>query len=124
MDAGDIVAISEGVLLAGTWVWVLRVKRSWPGWREKSAIWGFICASVAILADLVLTVVMHLRGESAFAGILFLATIVASVLLGLAGIVLGTLGKGTPRLATLAWSLVVLASVAVTAVSTLVAMTE
>jgi hypothetical protein len=116
LDTGDIIAISEGVVLSGTWVWVLRVKRGWSGWREKAALWGFVCASVAILADLILAVVMHFRGESTFAAVLFLATVAAGILLGVAGIVLGILGKGSPRLAGLAWSSVTLISVALTAV--------
>jgi hypothetical protein len=118
MDAGDIVAISEGLLLAGTWALVLRVKRKWSGWREKAALWGFLCASVAIVADLILTVVMHFRGESTFAALLFLATVIAGVLLGFAGFVLGILGRGTPRFASLAWSSVTLLSLAATAVLT------
>jgi hypothetical protein len=116
LDAGDIIAISEGVLLAGTWAWVLRVKRSWSGWREKAALGGFLCASVAIVADLILTVVMHFRGEGTVAAVLFLTTVAAGILLGVAGIVLGVLGRGSPRFAGLAWSSVTLLSVGVTAI--------
>jgi hypothetical protein len=112
MDAGDFVAIAEGVLLAGTWTWVLRAKRTRTGWREYSALWSLICASVAILSDIVLTVVMHYRGETTLAAILFLTALVASLLLGLAGIVLGILGRGTPRVAGLLWSCVTLCSIA------------
>jgi len=114
VDSGDIIAISEGLLLAGTWAWVLHVKRSWSGWREKSALWGLLCVSVAILADLILTLVTHFRGESTFTGAFFLATLMAGVLLGIAGFVLGILGKGTPRVASLVWSCVTLLSAAVT----------
>jgi hypothetical protein len=123
MDAGDIIAISEGVLLAGTWVWVLQVKRVWSGWREKAALAGFLCASVAVLADLVLTVVMHYRGEGTLAATLFMVAVVAGLLLGTAGIVLGFLGKGTPKIAALVWAGLVLLSVAITVVASLLAIT-
>jgi hypothetical protein len=114
VDSGDIFAISEGVLLAATWGWSLRTKRDWVGWREKAALFGLVCASAAIVADLILTVVMHYRGESDFAAIFFLVTVATSVLLGLAALVLGIVGKGTPRIAALAWSLVVLGSAVIT----------
>jgi hypothetical protein len=124
MDAGDIIAISEGVLLAGTWVWMLRVKRVWPGWREKAALAGFLCATIAVVADLVLTFVMHYRGESTFAAMLFVITVVAGLLLGTAGVVLGFLGKGTAKIAALTWSSLNLLSVAMTVVVTMRAMTR
>lgn len=116
VDFGDIIAISEGALLTGTWAWVLRNKHGWSGWREKSALWGLLCVSVAILLDLILTAVMHFRGESDFAGLLFLATMVAGLLLGVAGFILGRLGRGSPRIASLIWSCVTLFSVAITMV--------
>ena len=114
MDAGDILAISEGVLLASTWGWSFRVKRDWNGWREKSALFGLVCVSAAIIADLILSAIMHYRGDSDFAAVSFLITVVAGLLLGLAGLVLGIIGKGTPRVAAIVWSVFILASVAVT----------
>ncbi len=112
MDAGDFVAIAEGVLLAATWAWALRERRPRTVGRQHSALWSLICASIAILSDIILTVVMHYRGETTLAAILFLNTLVASLLLGLAGIVLGILGRGTPRVAGLLWSCVTLCSIA------------
>ncbi len=124
MDAGDIIAIAEGVLLAGTWIWVFRVKRVWTGWREKSALIGFLCATIAVAADLVLTVVMHYRGESTFAALLFMITVIAALLLGTAGVVLGFLGKGTPKIAALIWSGLNLLSVGITVVGAMLAITQ
>lgn len=124
MDAGDIIAISEGVLLAGTWAWVLRVQRVWPGWREKAAVAGFVCATLSVVCDLVLTVVMHYRGDGTLAATLFMVAVVAGLLLGTAGIVLGFLGKGTAKVAALAWSCLVLLSVAITVVGTMKAITQ
>jgi hypothetical protein len=118
LDFGDIIAISESVLLVGTWAWVLRVKRVWSGWREKSALSGFLCATIAVVFDVILTVEMHFRGDGNFAAILFVVAVVAGLLLGTAGIVLGFLGKGTPKVAALVWSCVVLLSVAITVVGT------
>ena len=124
MDASDIIAISEGVFLAGTWAWVLRVNRVWSGWREKAALSGFLCATISLVCDLILTVVMHFRGESTFAATLFVVAVVAGLLLGTAGIVLGFLGKGTLKIPALVWSCVVLLSVAVTVVATMKRMTQ
>jgi hypothetical protein len=56
--------------------------------------------------------IMHFRGESAFAAIFFLIALIASLLLGVGGIVLGVLGRGSPRIAGLLWSCVTLISVA------------
>ena len=77
MDASDIIAISEGVFLAGTWAWVLRVKRVWSGWREKAALSGFLCATISVVCNLVLTVVMHFRGDNPLAATLFVVAVVA-----------------------------------------------
>jgi hypothetical protein len=123
IESGDIIAISEGVLLAGTWAWVLRAKRAWSGWREKSALSGFLCATISVVCDMVLTVVMHFRGDNTFAT-LFIVAVVAGLLLGTAGIVLGFLGKGTLKIPALVWSCVVLLSVAITVVGTMQTMTQ
>jgi hypothetical protein len=119
IDAGDIFAISQAVLLAGTWEWVLRVKHVWPGWREKSALAGFLCATIAVISDLLLIVVMHFRRDSTLASALFVVAVVAGLLLGTAGIMLGFLGKGIPKAAALVWSCLVLISVAITVVATI-----
>ena len=124
IDIGDIIAISEGVLLVGTWAWVLRVKRVWSGWREKAALAGFLCATVSVVCDLVLTVVMHYRGDGTLSATLFMVAVVAGLLLGTAGIVLGFLGKGTPKVAALVWSSVVLLLVGITVVGTMMTMTQ
>ncbi len=124
MDAGDIIAISEGVLLVGTWAWLLRGKRVWAGWREKAALSGFLCATISVVCDLVLTVVMHFRGGNPFAATLFVVAVVAGLLLGTAGIVLGFLGQGTLKIPALVWSCVVLLSVAITVVGTVMAVTQ
>jgi hypothetical protein len=109
----------EGMLLAATWAWVLRSKRSWSGWRERAALGGFLCATFAIVADLVLAVVMHFRGGSDSAGMLFVGTVAAGMLLGCAGLVLGSMSKGSPKIAGLVWSFVVLLSAAATVLQTL-----
>jgi hypothetical protein len=116
VDVGDIIALSEGILFAGTWIWVLRAKRSWIGWREKSAFFGFLCVSLAVILDLFLTAVMHLRGDSNFAATLFTVTFIAGILLSIAGMVLAIMGKGTPKVATLIWSALVLISAGATVV--------
>ena len=119
IETGDIIAISQAVLLAGTWAWVLRIKHVWPGWREKSALAGFLCATIAVISDLLLIVVLHFRGDSTLASALFVVAVVAGLLLGTAGIVLGFLGKGIPKAAALVWSCLVLISVAITVVATM-----
>lgn len=56
-------------------------------------MWALGCASAAIVADLILTIVMHYRGDSNFAALLFLGTVISAILLGAAGLVLGILGR-------------------------------
>jgi hypothetical protein len=124
IESGDIIAISEGVLLVGTWAWVLRVKRVWSGWREKAAFAGFLCATISVVCDLVLTVVMHHRGDGTLAATLFMVAVIAGLLLGTTGIVLGFLGKGTLKIPAIVWSCVVLLSVAITVVGTMMAVTQ
>jgi hypothetical protein len=82
-----------------------------------------LCATAATIAALLLTAVMHYRGGSIFAAQFFIAAVVSGMLLGVAGIVLGgALGRGTPRVAALLWSLVVLASIAYTVLQALSAL--
>jgi hypothetical protein len=116
VDAGDFIAVAEAFLLAGTWAWALRRKRVWVGWREKSALSALICATVAALADSMLILVLHSHSNSTSTGITFVIALVASLLLGMAGLVLGMLGKGIPRMAGTIWSAVTLLSVAVSVV--------
>jgi hypothetical protein len=116
LDTGDIVVFSEGLLMAGTWAWVFRLKKSWTGWREKSALWGLICATLAIALDLALTVVMQVQADSNFAIQFLLVVFIAGIVLAVAGLTLGALGKGTPKLAALLWSLEILIATGVTVV--------
>ncbi|HEY6372014.1 MAG TPA: hypothetical protein VIX37_15670 [Candidatus Sulfotelmatobacter sp.] len=67
---------------------------------------------------------MHYRGDGSFAPALLVIAVVAGLLLGTAGIVLGFLGKGTPKIAALVWSSLVLLSVAITVVGTMRAITQ
>ena len=85
---------------------------------------GFVCATISVVCDLVLTVVMHFRGDNPFAATLFVVAVVAGLLLGTAGIVLSFLGKGALKIPALVWSCVVLLSVAITVVGTMHAVTQ
>jgi hypothetical protein len=116
---GSIIAITETVLLAETWRRTLRKKRSWPGWREKASLWGLVCASLAVVLLLCLVLVLHFNENSNFAAMFFVVENVAGIPLGLAGIVLGILGSGSPKTASLIWSIVALVSIIIVSIATL-----
>lgn len=59
MELGDGVAIVEGVALGGCWIWVQSKRLSFVDWRREAALASFVCASAAVVSDLVLTGIMH-----------------------------------------------------------------
>jgi hypothetical protein len=116
LEAGDFVAISEGVALAGTWFWVLRRKVDRIGMRRRLATYAFGTASMSVVFDLILTVILHFHQnpDDAVAGLAYVVLFPLGIVTALAGLVLGLVAKGVPRIAAIAWSLVMLATGAVT----------
>lgn len=116
MDFGDYVAVTEGVALAGTWFWVLRRNIERNEKRRKLAMYALASASLSVVLDLILTVILHWRQnpDDAIAGKAYLLLFPLSALTALIGLVLGLIAKGTPRIAAVLWSLVMLTSAAFT----------
>jgi hypothetical protein len=84
--------------------------------REKLAIYAFGAASLSVVLDLILTVILHFHQnpDDALAGKAYLLLFPSGALAALIGLVLGLIAKGTPRMAAVLWSLLMLGSVAVT----------
>ena len=116
MDTGDYVALAEAVGLAGTWLWVLRRNVERQEIRRKLALYAFGAASLSIILDLILTVILHFHQnpDDDIAARAWLILFPSGALTALIGLVLGLIGKGTPRIAAVVWSLVMLISVAIT----------
>jgi hypothetical protein len=114
LDLGDYVAIAEGIALAGTWFWVLRRNVARDGIRSKLAMYAFGAASLSVIFDLILTVILHFHQnpDDAVAGKAYLLLFPSAALAALIGLVLGFFAKGFPRIAAVLWSLVMLTSVA------------
>ena len=116
MDTGDAITFLETVALAGTWYWALRRPISFDGNRRKLAVLGLGFASLAVLLDLTLTIIMHFHSnpDDVFAAKVFLVVFMLVTLSALAGLICGIVGKGTPRVAAIIWSTLMLAFSAVT----------
>lgn len=125
MNVPGIIALSEGALaifMAGTWWWVFHQQNVYVGWRRTASLVGLALPTVALVVELVLAAVVHFRpldaldaaslrgGWSAFAGRLWVWSLIATGLLSFCGLVLGILGKGNPRVAAVLWSSLVLGS--------------
>gem|GEM_PF-2622291 len=121
MNKGDVVALLEAIALMGTWYWVLRRPITFDGRRRKFAIFGLGFASLAVISDLILTVVMHFHQnpDDIFAAKAFLAGFLVSIPSALAGLICGIVGKGTPRIAAIIWSTLMLALATATLCQTL-----
>jgi len=108
MGVAQIFAFLEVFALAGTWVWVMRRKRSSHGPRRKASIAGFILASFGVGLNVILTLVMHVGSSDEVGLHTYYALIALMTVFALASLVLGILGKGGTRVPTLVWSCIVL----------------
>ena len=59
-----MIALLDKVALAGTWCWILRRRITFNGIRQKLAVADLILASISVILDLVLTLVMHFHNNS------------------------------------------------------------
>ena len=114
MDFGDVVAIVEAVALAGSWMWLQSKKLSYPGWKRKAALAALGCASLAVGLDLVLTGIMHWTGVEHVGENLYLGFFAAILIFSFLSAILSLLGRGSPRILALVWSLVLILQGAVT----------
>lgn len=116
MDSGDIFAITEAIALGGTWYWEFRRRSRWVGKRRKLAIYSLVFASIAVLIDLALSAIMHFHSspDDLFAAKAFAVSLLLVMLFSVAGLSCGVVGRGTPRISGLVWSILMLVQVAIT----------
>ena len=112
VEFGDYVAIAEGVGLAGTWFSVLRRGVQFREKWRKLAIYSFALASLSVASDLTLTIIFHFHQnpDDALAGKAYLVLFPICALTALIGLAFGLIARGTPRIAGVVWSLVMLTS--------------
>jgi hypothetical protein len=111
LHSRDGIAIAECVALAGSWIWLSGKQLSYPGWRRKASLTAFWCVSFAALLDLIHSGILRLVGIEGlvhwvgFEGLGSLLWGLLSVIATMAclSLILGLLGKGSPRILALAW---------------------
>lgn len=119
MNAPEFIAVLEGfsgVLMAGTWYWVLRRHDTYASWRRRASLVALMLPSAALAIGLVLAATVHVRsleaidtatlrgGWHAFAGRLWVGALLATGALSLGGLALAAVSKGSPRFAAAVWS--------------------
>ena len=119
MDVWAIIAISEvalAILMASTWYWVARQHAGYPGWRQRASLTALALPTIALVIDFGLATVAHLHplrdmddaslraGSHAFAGSLWLWSLLATGPLSFGGLILVVVGKGIPRVSAAIWS--------------------
>ena len=114
MALGDGVAVVEGVALVGCWIWVQSKRLPFGDWRRRSALISFICASVAVVFDLVLTGIMHWVAPGDVRANVYLGLFGAAILMTFLCLVVGLLGRGSPRIVALIWCFVLVCKIALT----------
>ena len=107
---GDWIAIVEVIALAGSWRWILDQNMSYSGWRRKASLAALACVSLAVLLDATNKGLLHLILSERVSGnhatellaamrpIIWTAATIACL-----SLILGLVGKGSPRLLALAW---------------------
>jgi hypothetical protein len=114
MDLGDGVVVVEGMALVGCCVWVQSKRLSFEDWRRRAALTSFICASVAVVFDLVLAGIMHWVAPGGVREHVYLGLFGATILMTLLSLVLGLLGRGSPRIVALIWCFLLICHIALT----------
>jgi hypothetical protein len=117
MDILRIIALSEvaaGVLIAWTWLRVVRRGNFCADWRHRASLAALVLASIALAIQFAVVASFPLLkahdpaglrgGWNEFVGYLWLGSFFATGLLAFCGIVLAILGKGSPRIAAGLWS--------------------
>ena len=111
MNFWDGIAVAEIVALAGSWIWLRTKKLSYSSWRRKAALAALGCVSLAAFLDLANTGISRLIGIERVAYFYGLERVgsLASGLFAAIGtmaclsLILGLLGKGSPRILALTW---------------------
>ena len=111
MDFRDGIAIVECVALAGSWIWLRAKKLSYSGWRRKASLAALGFVSLALLLDLINTTILRLIGIERVVhwvsfgrfGSLSRGLFAVIGIMACLSLVLGLLGKGSPRILALGW---------------------
>jgi cytochrome bd-type quinol oxidase subunit 2 len=104
MDAGDVVAITEVALIGVTWALTLRREQDFQGRRSKLAVSALALPTVAVVLDLALTAITHFHSPDSFVAQLWAYTVIFTLVVGVCGLALAIVGKGSPRIAAMVWS--------------------
>jgi len=111
MNFADEIIILIAVLVGGTWIRLRPDRAGYADWRAKASFGALLCGSAAAGIALLLRGLRHFAPNTTD---LHFRALEAMTLLALLGILLGLMGKGSPRLAGLFWSSVMLAVAFVT----------
>ena len=111
MDFQEGIAIVECVALAASWIWLRTKKLSYSGWRRKASLAALGCVSLALFLDLMNTAILRLIGVERVVhwvsfgrfGNLSRGLFAVIGIMACLSLVLGLLGKGSPRILALAW---------------------
>jgi len=111
MDFRDGIAIVEFVALAGSWIWLRAKKLSYSGWRRKASLAALGCVSLALFLDLISTAILRLIGIERVVhwvsferfGSLSRGLFAVIGTMACLSLVVGLLGKGSPRILALGW---------------------
>jgi hypothetical protein len=111
MDFRDGIAIVECAALAGSWIWLRAKKLSYSGWRRKASLAALGCVSLALFLDLINTAAVRLIGVERVVhwvsfgrfGSLSRGLFAVIGIMACLSLVLGLLGKGSPRILALGW---------------------
>jgi hypothetical protein len=106
MNFADEIIILIALLVGGTWFRWRPDRGTYANWRAKASFGALLCGSSAAGIALLLRALRHFSPNATD---LYFRALEAMTLLALLGILRGLVGKGSPRLAGLFWSAVMLA---------------
>lgn len=109
-----LMAMSAGVLsvfLMLNWYLILRRKEVYVGWRRWAALIALAFPTAALCGELVLTAIAYFHPLNQMNGTelgldAWGVSFIAVGVLGACGFVVALVGKGSPRIASLVWSMV------------------
>jgi hypothetical protein len=111
IDFREGIAIVECVALAASWIWLRTKKLLYSGWRRKASLAALGCVSLALFLDLINTAILRLIGVERLVhwvsfgrfGNLSRGLFAAIGTMACLSLVLGLLGKGSPRILAVTW---------------------
>jgi hypothetical protein len=103
------IALVAALALAGNWIWLKFKRLSYSGLRRKASLAAFVCVSLAVSLDLFRIGISYWWEIERYARNihpdpnLYLGLLIAIGILGCIALILGLLGKGSPRIFSFAW---------------------